>query len=82
MKLEFGDQESDQNLIRLRSGQLIVPPRCCPPLELRDVNGVIVQKIDSTASKQGLVAPAGIYSLVGHDPAGGERVLHIEITSE
>lgn len=68
--------------VRLRSGQMVVPPFCCPPLELRDAQGTVVQEFDFSAGKQPLVASAGSYVLVGHDPAGVECVLHIEVTSE
>lgn len=82
LKLEFDVQESAQTPMRLRSGQVFIPPFCCPPLFLRNVNGAKVQKFDSTAGEQRLVAPAGMYELVGHDPAGGECVLHLEVVND
>jgi hypothetical protein len=61
---------------------MIDPPFCCPPLELRDASGHVVQEFDVTAGQQRLEAPAGAYSLVGHDPAGEECVVQVEVTGE
>ena len=82
MTVKLGKPGSAHSLIRIRSGQMFVPPRCCPPLELRDPNGEVVQEFDSTSRQQRLVAPAGTYSLVGHDPGGKERVAQLEVANE
>lgn len=68
--------------LELRAGQMLVPPRCCPPLELRNAKGDVVQVLDVTAREQRLVAPVGLYSLVGHDPSGKECVLQLRVTNE
>lgn len=68
--------------LALRSGQMLMPPRCCPPLELRNARGDVVQVLDVTAREQRLVAPVGLYSLVGHDPSGKECVLRLRVTNE
>ena len=68
--------------VKLRSGQAFIPPRCCPPLELRDAKGNAAQEFDVTAGEQRLAVPAGAYSLVGHDPGGEECVLRLEVTNE
>ena len=65
--------------VRLRSGQMIVPPRCCPPLELRDASGRVAHEFDVTRWVQPLVAAPGSYLLVGHDPGGKEYVRRIEV---
>jgi hypothetical protein len=59
---------------------MIEPPQCCPPLELRTANGEVVQRFDVTAGEQSLVAPNGVYMLVGHNPAGEEHVVRIIVT--
>jgi hypothetical protein len=79
LKLELGKPGSPLGPVRVRSGQMIVPPRCCPPLELRDARGRVVQEFDVTRWAQPLVAVPGSYSLVGHDPAGEECVLLVEV---
>jgi hypothetical protein len=82
VKIEFTDPGSPRASIQLESGQMIKPPRCCPPLQLRTASGEVVQGFDVTASQQRLVAPRGVYSLVGHDPAGEERVVQIIVTTK
>lgn len=57
-------------------------PLSCPPLELRGPNGELVRKLKNTREPQPIVAAAGIYSIVGHDPAGGERLLRLHVTDE
>jgi hypothetical protein len=61
---------------------MIEPPLCCPPLELRTASGEVVQRFDVTAGLQRLVAPSGVYSLVGHDPAGEELIVQIILTDK
>lgn len=78
VKIQFAEPAS----ILLESGQMIEPPRCCPPLELRTARGDVVQKFDVTAGPQRLVAPSGTYLLVGHDPGGEERVVQIRVTGK
>ncbi|MHC1765074.1 MAG: hypothetical protein AB9869_12365 [Verrucomicrobiia bacterium] len=78
IKIQFAESAS----ILLASGQVIEPPRCCPPLELRTANGQVVQEFDVTAGPQRLVAPSGTYSLVGHDPGGEDRVVQIKVTEK
>jgi hypothetical protein len=82
IKIEFTEPGSSRASIRLESGQMIEPPRCCPPLELRTASGEVVQQFDVTAGQQRLVAPSGVYTLVGHDPAGEECVVQINVTSK
>ena len=82
IRLSFSESQSGRDPIRLRSGQLFVPPHCCPPLELRDAEGNTVRKYDETADELLLNVPAGRYALVGHDPAGGEQVLQMEVMQE
>ncbi len=79
LQLDLGKPGSPLGPVRLRSGQMIVPPRCCPPLELRDARGRTVQEFDVTCWTQTLVAAPGSYSLVGHDPGGEECVLLVEV---
>jgi hypothetical protein len=38
-----------------------------------------VQKLELGAGPQRLAAPPGTYALVGHDPAGEERVVRITV---
>ena len=82
MTVKLSKPDSVHSPIRIQSGQMFVPPRCCPPLELRDPNGEVVQEFDSTSRQQRLVAPAGTYSLVGHDPGGKEWVAQLEVANE
>ena len=79
LEIELGKPGSQLGPVQLRSGQMIVPPRCCPPLELRDASGRVVREFDVTRWAQPLVAAPGFYSLVGHDPGGEERVLLVEV---
>lgn len=82
LKVEFDKPGSVPGRIRLQSGQMIDAPRCCPPLELQDANGRVVQKLRPSAAAQRIVAPGGIYSLVGHDPVGKEHAIQIEVTDK
>lgn len=82
IKIEFTEPGSPRASIQLKSGQVIAPPRCCPPLELRAASGEVVQRFDVTAGQQRLVAPSGVYSLVGHDPAGEECAVQIIVTTK
>jgi len=80
MKVELGAPGSPLGPIRIRSGQLIALPPCCPPVELRDANGRVVRELEYTRRPQPLVAHTGTYSIVGHDPGGEECVLRLEVT--
>jgi len=82
IKIEFTEPGSPRASIQLESGQIIELPLCCPPLELRTASGDVVQEFDVTAGPQRLAAPGGIYSLVGHDPAGEECVVQIIVTNK
>jgi hypothetical protein len=82
IKIEFTEPGSPRTSIQLESGQMIEPPLCCPPLQLRNASGDVVQEFDVTAGQQRLVAPTGIYSLVGHDPGGEECVVQIKVTGK
>jgi hypothetical protein len=82
VKIDFAKPGSPLAPISLQSGQMIEPPFCCPPLALRDERGVLVQEFDVTGGAQRVVAPAGTYALVGHDPGGGEHVVRIEVTGD
>jgi hypothetical protein len=80
--IQLGKVGSPLGPIRIRSGQLISLPLCCPPVELRDTKGKLVRKLKYTREPQPLVARTGTYSIVGHDPAGGECVLRLELIEE
>lgn len=82
MKLELGASGSPLGPIRIRSGQLIVLPSCCPPVELRDANGKVLRELEYTRQPQPLVARPGSYSIVGHDPGGGEQAVMLEVTGD
>jgi hypothetical protein len=82
LQIELGKPGSQLGPVQLRSGQMIVPPRCCPPLELRDASGRVVHEFDVTQWTQPLVAAPGSYLLVGHDPEGKERVRRIEVRAK
>lgn len=82
MKVELGAPGSPLGPTRIRSGQLIVLPQCCPPVELRDANSKAVREFEYSRRPQPLVARPGTYSIVGHDPGGDECVLRLEVTSE
>ena len=79
LEIKLGKPGSQLGPVQLRSGQVIVPPRCCPPLELREPSGRIVQEFDVTGGAQPLVAGPGSYLLVGHDPGGKECVRLVEV---
>lgn len=81
-KIQFAQPDSPGAPIRLKSGQMIELPHCCPPLELRNANGEKVQVFDIALSQVRLVAQSGIYSLVGYDPGGGEHAVQIIVTGE
>ena len=80
VQVHLGEEGSPLGPIRIRSGQLISLPLCCPPVELRDAKGKRVRELKYTRAPQPLVAGPGTYSIVGHDPAGGECVLRLEVT--
>ncbi len=80
VQVQLGTAGSPLGPIRIRSGQLIALPLCCPPVELRDANGKVVRELKYTREPQPLVARPGNYSIVGHDPGGGERVVRLEVT--
>jgi hypothetical protein len=80
VQIQLGEAGSSLGPIRLRSGQLITLPSCCPPVELRDAQGKLVRELNYTSEPQPLVAGTGSYTIVGHDPAGGERVVRLEVT--
>ena len=82
LKLELGASGSPLGPIRIRSGQWITLPLCCPPVELRDANGKRLRKLVYTQEPQPLVARPALYSIVGHDPSGSECVLKIEVTRD
>jgi hypothetical protein len=82
LQVKIGEAGSPLGPIRICSGQLIALPLCCPPVELRDAKGNLVRKLKCTREPQPLVAGAGTYSIVGHDPAGGECVLRLEVTKK
>jgi hypothetical protein len=82
VQVQLGEGGSPLGPIRIRSGQLISLPLCCPPIELRDAKGKLVRELKYTREPQPLVAGTGTYSIVGHDPAGEECVLRLEVTKE
>jgi len=75
LQVQLGAAGSPLGPIRIRSGQMISLPFCCPPVELRDANGKLVRKLEYTREPQPLVAGTGMYSIIGHDPDGGECVV-------
>lgn len=81
-KIQFAQPDSPGAPIRLKSGQMVELPHCCPPLELRNANGETVQEFDIALSQVRLVAQSGIYSLVAYDPGGGEHAVQIIVTGE
>ncbi|MGB0580935.1 MAG: hypothetical protein ACPGVU_14635 [Limisphaerales bacterium] len=81
-KIQFAQTDSSWAPIRLKSGQMVELPQCCPPLELRNTNGDTVQEFDITGGQVRLVAQSGIYSLIGYDPGGGEHTVQIIVTGE
>ena len=82
MKLELGPSRLPSGPIRIRSRQLVALPLCCPPVELRDANGKVLRELECTRQPQPLVARPGDYSIVGHDPSGGERVVRLVVTGD
>ena len=82
VQVQLGEAGSPLGPIRIRSGQLISLPLCCPPVELRDAKGKLVRELKYTREPQPLAAGTGIYSIVGHDPGGGECVLRLEVTKK
>ena len=70
---------SESSGVRLRSGQMVDPNVCCPPLGLRNTSGAVVQKFSIGGPPVRLTAGAGKYFLVGHDPGGDECVLQVEV---
>jgi hypothetical protein len=82
VKLDFYAPDSAKVPVRLRSGQMIDPNMCCPPLELRDGSGAVVQDFSVGGTPERLTARAGTYLLVGHDPSGEECLLRIEVIDE
>ena len=82
MTVELGAPGSPLGPIRIRSGQLISLPPCCPPVELRDANGRVIRELEYTRNPQPLVVRPGNYSVVGHDPGGEECVLRLEVTDQ
>ena len=82
LQVQLGEEGSPLGPIRIRPGQLISLPHCCPPVELRDAKGKRVRELKHTRDPQPLVAGPGTYSIVGHDPAGGECMLRLEITKK
>jgi hypothetical protein len=80
VQVQLGEADSPLGPIRICSGQLISLPLCCPPVELRDAKGTLVLELNCTREPQPLVAGAGTYFIVGHDPGGRERVLRLEVT--
>jgi hypothetical protein len=79
LQLHVGEPGAPLGPIRIRSGQLVVLPSCCPPVELRDAKGKLVRELTYTREPQALVANDGTYSIVGHDPAGAECVLRLKV---
>ncbi len=82
VQVQLGEAGSTLGPIRIRSGQLISLPLCCPPVELRDARGKLVRELKCTREPQPLVAGTGTYSIVGHDPAGRECALRLEVTNK
>ena len=73
---------SESSGVMLRAGQMVDPNVCCPPLELRNTSGAVVQEFSVGGPPVRLTAGAGKYLLVGHDPGAEECVLRIEVIDE
>ncbi len=82
VQVQLGAAGSPLGPIRIRSGQLIALPLCCPPVELRDANGKVLRELKYTQEPQPLVARPGNYSIVGHDPGGEECVVRLEVKGD
>ncbi len=82
IQVQFGEAGSTAGPVRVRPGQWVALPQCCPPVELRDAHGKLVRELRCTREPQPLAAGAGTYSIVGHDPAGAECVLRVEVTEQ
>ncbi len=80
IQVQLGQPGSPQGPIRVRSGQLISLPLCCPPVEFRDAKGRLVSELKYIREPQPVVAVTGTYSIVGHEPSGGECVLRLLVT--
>ncbi len=81
VQLQVGAPGSPMGPISLQTGQLVLLPQCCPPIELRDAKGKFLQKLKVSSDPQPMIARAGSYSIVGHDPAGEECVLRVAVTN-
>ena len=83
MKFELGKPGSSPGSITIRSGQMIVLDKTyCPPVQLRDANGVVVRELIGHTRPQELVVPPGVYTIVGHAPTAGEWTCRIQVTSD
>jgi hypothetical protein len=82
IRARLGEAGSPAGPIRIHSGQLVSLPRCCPPLELRDAKGRLVRQLEYTTEAQPIVARAGSYFIVGHNPAGEELVLRLKVVND
>jgi hypothetical protein len=82
VQVQFGGAGSAAEPLRIRPGQLISLPLCCPPVELRNADGKRVRELKCAREPQPLMAGTGAYSIVGHDPVGGECVLRVEVTGQ
>ena len=70
---------SESSGVKLRSGQMVDPNVCCPPLGLRNASGAVVQEFCIGGPPVRLTAGVGKYVLVGHDRGGDECVLQVEV---
>ncbi len=58
MKVELAEPGSSPGSVTIRSGQMIVLDKTyCPPVQLRDANGVVVRKLIGHTRPQELVVP-------------------------
>ena len=81
MNVELAKPGSSLETVTIRSGQIIVLDKTyCPPIQLRDANGVVVRKLRGGTRPQKLLASPGMYTIVGHSPTAGEWTRKIEVT--
>ena len=84
VRLELGKIGKPKGPVQIRSGQMVLLPPYCPPVELRDADGKLVRRldrgVDTTKQPQALDISPGRYFIVGHGPVAGEHILLVDVT--